>query len=141
MAKMMQSKNMAKNNHFPISLDGLWVLQNNCPRNLNKESIDLYLVLQYFFPFAQEGIDNLIEDAFLSADKLGVKVISLTTLNKVDPTFRHLSLYLILKVKGHVPRSLYSLSCILSYFDGCRVKGYFNYVESWNLHNFLLHNY
>lgn len=37
---------------------------------------------QYFLPFAQEGINNLIEDAILSADKLGVKVISLAALNK-----------------------------------------------------------
>ena len=83
------------------------MLKKNCPRNLNKESIDLYLVLQYFLPFAQEGINNLIEDAILSADKLGVKVISLAALNKVDPAFCHLSLYLILKVNGHLPRWLY----------------------------------
>ena len=83
------------------------MLQKNCPRNLNKESIDLYYVLQYFFPFSQEGINNLIDDAFVSVDKLGVKVISLAALNKVDPSFCHLSLYLILKVKGHLPRWLY----------------------------------
>lgn len=39
--------------------------------------------LQYFLPFATEGINNLIEDAILTADKLGVKVISLAALNKV----------------------------------------------------------
>ncbi|GLJ44153.1 hypothetical protein SUGI_0921120 [Cryptomeria japonica] len=37
---------------------------------------------QYFLPFAQEGINNLIEEAILSADSLGVKVISLAALNK-----------------------------------------------------------
>lgn len=37
---------------------------------------------QYFIPFAQEGINNLIQDAILSADKMGVKVISLAALNK-----------------------------------------------------------
>ena len=78
------------------------MLKKNCPRNLNKESIDLYLVLWYFFPFSQEGINNIIEDAFLSANKLGVKVIGLADLNKVDPAFCHLSLYLILKVNGHL---------------------------------------
>ena len=38
---------------------------------------------QYFLPFAKQGINNLIEDAILRADKLGVKVISLAALNKV----------------------------------------------------------
>ncbi|XP_051114036.1 very-long-chain aldehyde decarbonylase CER3-like [Andrographis paniculata] len=37
---------------------------------------------QYFLPFATEGINKLIEDAILTADKLGVKVISLAALNK-----------------------------------------------------------
>ncbi|KAH9330263.1 hypothetical protein KI387_002371, partial [Taxus chinensis] len=37
---------------------------------------------QYFLPFAQKGINNLIEETILSADKLGVKVISLAALNK-----------------------------------------------------------
>ncbi|KAK4337604.1 hypothetical protein RND71_042091 [Anisodus tanguticus] len=37
---------------------------------------------QYFLPFAAEGINNLIEQAILRADKLGVKVISLAALNK-----------------------------------------------------------
>lgn len=37
---------------------------------------------QYFLPFAAEGINNQIEDAILTADKLGVKVISLAALNK-----------------------------------------------------------
>ncbi|XP_044470989.1 very-long-chain aldehyde decarbonylase CER3-like [Mangifera indica] len=36
----------------------------------------------YFLPFAREGINNLIEQAILRADKLGVKVISLAALNK-----------------------------------------------------------
>ncbi|EEF34165.1 sterol desaturase, putative [Ricinus communis] len=37
---------------------------------------------QYFLPFAQEGINNHIEDAILRADREGVKVISLAALNK-----------------------------------------------------------
>uniref|UniRef100_A0A0D6QT27 Uncharacterized protein n=1 Tax=Araucaria cunninghamii TaxID=56994 RepID=A0A0D6QT27_ARACU len=37
---------------------------------------------QYFLPFAHKGINKLIEDAILSADKMGVKVISLAALNK-----------------------------------------------------------
>ncbi|GLJ17033.1 hypothetical protein SUGI_0294680 [Cryptomeria japonica] len=37
---------------------------------------------QYFIPFAHKGINNLIEEAILSADKMGVKVISLAALNK-----------------------------------------------------------
>eukprot|EP00252_Welwitschia_mirabilis_P007705 TRINITY_DN19348_c0_g1_i2.p1 TRINITY_DN19348_c0_g1~~TRINITY_DN19348_c0_g1_i2.p1 ORF type:complete len:541 (+),score=61.77 TRINITY_DN19348_c0_g1_i2:236-1858(+) len=37
---------------------------------------------QYFLPFAHKGINNLIEEAILDADKLGVKVVSLAALNK-----------------------------------------------------------
>ncbi|XP_050219559.1 very-long-chain aldehyde decarbonylase CER3 [Mercurialis annua] len=37
---------------------------------------------QYFLPFAQEGINNHIEEAILRADRDGVKVISLAALNK-----------------------------------------------------------
>ncbi|XP_010443488.1 PREDICTED: protein ECERIFERUM 3 [Camelina sativa] len=37
---------------------------------------------QYFLPFATQGINNLIEEAILTADKIGVKVISLAALNK-----------------------------------------------------------
>eukprot|EP01018_Ginkgo_biloba_P023734 Gb_23964 [translate_table: standard] len=37
---------------------------------------------QYFLPFAKNGINNLIENAILSADRMGVKVISLAALNK-----------------------------------------------------------
>ncbi|XP_059291590.1 very-long-chain aldehyde decarbonylase CER3-like isoform X1 [Lycium ferocissimum] len=37
---------------------------------------------QYFLPFAAEGINKLIEEAILRADRLGVKVISLAALNK-----------------------------------------------------------
>ncbi|CAN7006086.1 unnamed protein product [Brassica rapa subsp. trilocularis] len=40
------------------------------------------LGFHYFLPFAKQGINNLIEDAILRADKLGVKVISLAALNK-----------------------------------------------------------
>jgi len=39
--------------------------------------------LQYFLPFATEGINKQIELAILRADKIGVKVISLAALNKV----------------------------------------------------------
>nr|WDA53437.1 very-long-chain aldehyde decarbonylase eceriferum 3 [Erycina pusilla] len=37
---------------------------------------------QYFLPFAKDGINNLIENAILRADKMGVKVLSLAALNK-----------------------------------------------------------
>ncbi|XP_039120343.1 very-long-chain aldehyde decarbonylase GL1-1-like [Dioscorea cayenensis subsp. rotundata] len=37
---------------------------------------------QYFLPFAKNGINSLIEQAILRADKMGVKVISLAALNK-----------------------------------------------------------
>ncbi|KAF5749467.1 hypothetical protein HS088_TW04G01436 [Tripterygium wilfordii] len=37
---------------------------------------------QYFLPFALDGINKHIEEAILSADRLGVKVISLAALNK-----------------------------------------------------------
>ncbi|XP_039686501.1 very-long-chain aldehyde decarbonylase CER3 [Medicago truncatula] len=37
---------------------------------------------QYFLPFATEGINKHIEQAILTADKIGVKVISLAALNK-----------------------------------------------------------
>ena len=42
-----------------------------------------FFFLQYFLPFAKQGINNHIETAILRADKLGVKVISLAALNKV----------------------------------------------------------
>ncbi|XP_052175261.1 very-long-chain aldehyde decarbonylase CER3-like isoform X2 [Diospyros lotus] len=38
--------------------------------------------LQYFLPFAEDGINNQIEEAILRADRLGVKVINLAALNK-----------------------------------------------------------
>ncbi|KAE8691335.1 Protein ECERIFERUM 3 [Hibiscus syriacus] len=37
---------------------------------------------QYFLPFAADGINKLIEEAILRADRKGVKVISLAALNK-----------------------------------------------------------
>lgn len=40
-------------------------------------------MIQYFLPFATEGINKSIEEAILRADRLGVKVISLAALNKV----------------------------------------------------------
>jgi len=42
-----------------------------------------YFNLQYFLPFATDGINKQIELAILRADKMGVKVISLAALNKV----------------------------------------------------------
>lgn len=39
--------------------------------------------MQYFLPFATDGINMHIEKAILRADKLGVKVLSLAALNKV----------------------------------------------------------
>ena len=41
------------------------------------------MLLQYFMPFATEGINKQIEQAILRADRIGVKVISLAALNKV----------------------------------------------------------
>lgn len=46
-----------------------------------------YNVLQYFLPFAAEGINKLIEEAILRADRIGVKVISLAALNKASLIF------------------------------------------------------
>lgn len=43
--------------------------------------------LQYFLPFATDGINDQIEQAILRADRLGVKVLSLAALNKVDFLF------------------------------------------------------
>uniref|UniRef100_A0A804UDL4 Very-long-chain aldehyde decarbonylase CER1-like C-terminal domain-containing protein n=1 Tax=Zea mays TaxID=4577 RepID=A0A804UDL4_MAIZE len=40
------------------------------------------LPLQYFLPFAKDGINRQIELAILRADKMGVKVLSLAALNK-----------------------------------------------------------
>ncbi|KAJ9693428.1 hypothetical protein PVL29_012274 [Vitis rotundifolia] len=37
---------------------------------------------QYFLPFARGGINKVIEEAILEADRMGVKVISLAALNK-----------------------------------------------------------
>ncbi|CAH9087605.1 unnamed protein product [Cuscuta europaea] len=37
---------------------------------------------QYFIPYAAKGINGLIEEAILRADRIGVKVISLAALNK-----------------------------------------------------------
>ena len=42
------------------------------------------VALQYFIPSAKKGINRQIELAILRADKMGVKVISLAALNKVD---------------------------------------------------------
>lgn len=43
--------------------------------------------LQYFLPFAKDGINNQIELAILRADKMGAKVVSLAALNKVGSLF------------------------------------------------------
>lgn len=50
---------------------------------LNLHVLFFHSLVQYFLPFASDGINNLIEAAILRADKLGVKVISLAALNKV----------------------------------------------------------
>lgn len=51
--------------------------------------------MQYFLPFAADGINKQIEEAILRADRLGVKVISLAALNKVSINLLFLcSLYL-----------------------------------------------
>ncbi|XP_006836672.2 protein ECERIFERUM 3 [Amborella trichopoda] len=39
---------------------------------------------QYFLPFCKDEINNTIEEAILSADKAGVKVLSLAALNKSE---------------------------------------------------------
>ena len=39
-------------------------------------------LLQYFLPFATEGINKRIDEATLRADRMGIKVISLAALNK-----------------------------------------------------------
>jgi len=41
-------------------------------------------ILQYFLPFAKDGINDQIELAILRADKMGIKVLSLAALNKVS---------------------------------------------------------
>ena len=43
-------------------------------------------ILQYFLPFAKDGINRQIETAILRANKMGVKVVSLAALNKVGPS-------------------------------------------------------
>jgi hypothetical protein len=43
-------------------------------------------------PFATEGINKHIEQAILTADKIGVKVISLAALNKVRYLVWHIEL-------------------------------------------------
>lgn len=48
---------------------------------------NLFFTLQYFLPFALDGINKQIEQAILRADKMGVKVISLAALNKVGISF------------------------------------------------------
>jgi len=40
-------------------------------------------IWQYFLPFATKGINQQIEQGILSADRMGVKVLSLAALNKV----------------------------------------------------------
>jgi len=57
--------------------------------------IFLYPLLQYFLPFATDGINKQIELAILRADKIGVKVISLAALNKVWHKLFFFSGYLI----------------------------------------------
>ena len=51
------------------------------------DKISCICLLQYFLPFAREGINNQIEQAILRADRIGVKVISLAALNKVGIRF------------------------------------------------------
>ena len=67
-----------------ISLFPPWMLQR---MEINKYWLTFIFFfstfLQYFLPFATEGIKNQIEQAIHRADKIGVKVISLGALNKV----------------------------------------------------------
>lgn len=60
--------------------------------------------MQYFLPFASEGINKHIEEAILRADKMGVKVISLAALNKVF-LFDHnvsFSIQIFVVLEGHM---------------------------------------
>jgi len=54
--------------------------------------------LQYFLPFAKDGINKQIEEAILRADKMGVKVVGLGALNKVCACSTR---------RSHLDRSLY----------------------------------
>lgn len=49
----------------------------------------LHPILQYFLPFAANGINKQIEQAILRADEIGVKVLSLAALNKVSFSEKH----------------------------------------------------
>uniref|UniRef100_A0A453KW88 Very-long-chain aldehyde decarbonylase CER1-like C-terminal domain-containing protein n=1 Tax=Aegilops tauschii subsp. strangulata TaxID=200361 RepID=A0A453KW88_AEGTS len=42
----------------------------------------LCVIMQYFLPFAKDGINDQIELAILRAERMGVKVVSLAALNK-----------------------------------------------------------
>lgn len=76
--------------------EGLLNPNNTVLSDLNNDLCDLissiffFYDLQYFLPFATEGINKHIEEAILRADRLGVKVLSLAALNKVS--FSDLSL-------------------------------------------------
>lgn len=63
--------------HTHIYVCILWVSMST------SSTFTVLCMIQYFLPFATEGINKHIEEAILRADRLGVKVISLAALNKV----------------------------------------------------------
>jgi len=67
--------------------------------------------LQYFLPFAKDGINNQIELAILRADKMGVKVLSLAALNKVTNYYYYL--WLVGFVCAIIILSVQHKSCML----------------------------
>jgi len=60
-----------------------WILCSNPLLKLARKFLMQIFFMQYFLPFAKEGINKHIEQAILRADRLGVKIISLAALNKV----------------------------------------------------------
>ena len=68
----------------------LLISSYNIRGKLNQSWVVPRAGFQYFLPFAAEGINNLIEEAILRADKLGIKVISLAALNKENPVGQNL---------------------------------------------------
>ena len=66
--------------------------------------------MQYFLPFAKDGINKQIEAAILRADKMGVKVLSLAALNKVT---NYYYLWLVGFVCAIIILSVQHKSCML----------------------------
>lgn len=73
--------------------------------------------MQYFLPFATKGINDQIENAILTADKIGVKVISLAALNKVCYHNRNLKSLKLLSEKASDQESKSLKECFCLGFD------------------------